>query len=349
MTEYEKPSMTCTKIGICIPTSRMGAVSSFAKRWEEVLHHSVKQNISFSVYIHEDAPLRTSHVCFPSASKVLHTCQQDLEEMLGENHWIIPRKSGACRSFPMYLAWKDRCDFILTLDDDCYPLDDNSNSFFTQHLDAFKTDRWFRTISGLKPRGVPYTDRGTLPVILNHGVWLGEPDLDGPTSLTTSEASSKVVLRANREVIPPGMYFPLCAMNVCYHRSALPAAYNLLMGMDLCGFDRFDDIWSGLFLKCIADYLGLYITNGLPFVYHAKASNPFVNNQKEAFGIRIHEFFWRHIAKTQLSASNISGCYAELAEQVKCFPKEFPEAPVDDDYFERLGTAMHTWLTLFNE
>ena len=340
--------MIGTKIGICIPTARMEAISIFAKYWEDVIHCSIKEDISFSVFIHEDAMLRTTDVVIPSANKVLHTCQQDLEKMLGANHWIIPRKSGACRSFPMYLAWKDGCDFILTLDDDCYPPTDNSNLFFIQHLEAFKCDRWFQTISGLKPRGVPYTDRGILPVILNHGLWTGVPDLDGPTSLVISDAPSKVVLRANREVIPPGMFFPLCAMNVCYHRSAIPAAYNLLMGVELCGFDRFDDIWSGLFLKRIADHLGLYITNGLPFVYHAKASNPFNNNQKEALGIGIHEFFWKHIARAQLTSLTIQGCYAELAEWVKCFPDEYPDAPRVDGYFESLGNAMHIWLSLFN-
>lgn len=337
-----------TSIGICIPTARISAMTEFMKRWGDVFAHAARDGLSISVFVHEDAPARTENLTFSTGIDVLRTCHTDLEDLLGEKHWIIPRRSGACRSFPMYLAWKKGCEYIVTLDDDCYPPLSAQNQFFSQHLNAFKLDRWFRTVSGVKPRGIPYTHCGTLPVILNHGVWSGEPDLDGPTSLTAENASTRVTLRAGREVVPPGMFFPLCAMNVCYHRSAIPAAYNLLMGQSLCGFDRFDDIWSGLFLKRLADHLGLYITNGVPFVHHAKASNPFVNNRKEALGLHLHEFFWKHIAAAPLKERELAACYAELADWVTCFPEKYPEAPSAGDYFERLGEAMRTWVRLFS-
>jgi hypothetical protein len=335
------------KIGICVPTNRIDAVSVFAQEWESVFRYAADQALFLSLFIHEDAPKRTEIRRISSVGECSHTCHQDIEAVLGERNWIIPRNSGACRSFPMYLAWKERCDYIVTLDDDCYPGEIEPEQFFTSHLAAFKRDRWFRTIDGVKPRGVPYGDCGSLTVILNHGVWTGISDLDGPTSLVVEGSSSHVILRADREVIPPGMFFPLCAMNVCYHRSAIPAAYNLLMGLDGYGFDRFDDIWSGLFLKKISDHLGLYITSGIPIVRHAKASNPFSNNRKEALGIHLHEFFWRHIAAANLAASDINGCYHELGDWVKEFPKSYPKAPDCRDYFERLGDAMHTWQTLF--
>jgi hypothetical protein len=236
------------------------------------------------------------------------------------------------------------------MDDDCYPPEKEGQNFFDAHLSAFEQDRWFRTIDGEHPRGIPYGDKGRLPVLLNHGLWTGVPDLDGPTALVRERWPVAVTLRAAREVIPPGMWFPLCAMNVCYHRTAIPGAYNLIMGLEEAGFDRFDDIWSGLFLKRIADHTGRYITSGLPFVRHAKASNYFANLRKEALGIQLHEDFWRFVADAPLDgATTIADSYNRLGTWVRQFPARHPGAPANRDYFEKLGEAMRLWSGLFAE
>jgi len=250
----------------------------------------------------------------------------------------------------MFLSWRHGCEYILTLDDDCYPLDLEATTFLDTHLTAFCQDLWFRTISGIEPRGIPYGNRGRLQVLLNHGLWTGAPDLDAPRSLVESRNGTKVMLRAEREVIPPGMWFTLCAMNVCYRRDVIPAAYNLLMGLDAVGFDRFDDIWSGLLIKRIADHLGFYITNGIPHVHHAKASDPFKNLQKEAAGLEIHEYFWRYIASAPLrTEATISDCYRTLAVWIYDFPIKEIRMKKYTAYFKRLSEAMLCWLRLFSD
>jgi hypothetical protein len=248
----------------------------------------------------------------------------------------------------MYLAWRAGCEYILTLDDDCYPIDGQGENFLRRHLDAFATDRWVRTIDGDEPRGTPYDNRGRLPVRLNHGLWTEVPDLDGPTSLVRKRHPKAVALRLGHEVIPPGMAFPLCAMNVCYHRSILPTAYNLLMGLQSLGLDRFDDIWSGLLIKRVLDYMGWYATSGEPFVRHTKGSNCFVNLRKEALGIQIHEDIWEYILDTPLpSGLQVAEAYKELAARIRAFPAAFPSVPCPDGYFPRIADAMITWVQLF--
>lgn len=337
-------------LGICIPSIRTLQISSFLRKWEPFWSRCDQQKYRIKIFIHEDSPEPTFELTQSSNLEIVHTSHSDVPRVLGQSAWIIPAESGACRSFPMYLAWKAGCDYIFTLDDDCYPLENGGACFLDSHLDSFNLDLWFRTTSGQESRGVPYGDKGHLPVLLNHGLWTGHPDLDAPTSLTRDRNPVKIVLRASREVIPPGMFFPLCAMNVCYSRQAIPAAYNLIMGMDKAGFDRFDDIWSGLLLKRIADHLGLYITNGVPFVHHQIASSPFSNLRKEALGIQLHEDFWRHIAAAQLdgTSSSIKSCYRQLASTVRGFPQEFPSAPCPEGYFDRLADAMLCWLDLFD-
>lgn len=51
---------------------------------------------------------------------------------------------------------------------------------------------------------------------------------------------------------------------------------------------RYDDMWAGWCMKVICDHLGLGVKTGLPYIWHSKASNPFVNLKKEYKGI-----FWQ--------------------------------------------------------
>ena len=51
---------------------------------------------------------------------------------------------------------------------------------------------------------------------------------------------------------------------------------------------RYDDMWAGWCVKVICDHLGLGAKTWLPYIWHSKASNPFVNLKKEYKGI-----FWQ--------------------------------------------------------
>ncbi len=249
----------------------------------------------------------------------------------------------------MYLAWKNGCEYIITLDDDCYPQACPKHSFIERHLQAFKRDRWFRTIEGDQPRGIPYERLGHLPIRVNHGLWLDVPDLDGPTSLVRIREPRTPLLPTGSAVVPPGMAFPLSGMNVCYHRSVVPAAYQLLMGLEMVGFDRFDDIWSGLLLKRVLDYMGWYVTTGEPFVRHAKLSNRFFNLRQEALALQIHEYFWEYVLETPLeNGLSLTDAYQALARRVSEFPRCYPDLPCPTGYFGRLSEAMIIWSELFS-
>jgi Reversibly glycosylated polypeptide len=332
------------QLGICIATNRPVLAAEMLRAWAASWRAEAEAaGLELQIFLHEDGPTRSA---LPALGlTVRHTCHADIAGRLGEQAWIIPRGSAASRSFALLAAWDAGCDFALSIDDDCLP-GPHAERYLRTHLSAFELDRWFRTIDGEAPRGLPYGDRGRLPVLLNHGLWTGTPDLDGATAVRHLRDPVQVTLRATREVVPPGMWFPLCAMNVCYRREALPAAYNLLMGFAAHGLDRFDDIWSGLLLKRVADHLGLYITNGQPFVHHVRASDPFVNMQKEALGVQLHEHFWQHVAAAPMNgARDVSTAYLTLADWVARFPAAAPKAACPPGYFERTADAMRAWVT----
>jgi hypothetical protein len=128
----------------------------------------------------------------------------------------------------------------------------------------------------------------------------------------------------------------MCGMNLAFRREAAPAMYFLLMGQEH-GYDRFGDIWAGVFIKRIADHLGYLVTSGSPAIEHKRASNVWNNLAKEAPGLPVNETLWDRIDRQILTATTIADCYQQLADAI--------EAP--EGYFATLREAMHGWLELF--
>ena len=88
--------------------------------------------------------------------------------------------------------------------------------------------------------------------------------------------------------ISQGVLYPMCGMNLAFERELIgPAMYFGLMGEGQ-PIGRYDDMWAGWCTKVICDHLGLGCKTGLPYLWHSKASNPFVNLKKEYKGI-----FWQ--------------------------------------------------------
>ena len=145
-----------------------------------------------------------------------------------------------------------------------------------------------------------------------------------------------------RQFIPAGSLFPMSSMNLAFAREVTPLMYFPLMGKDPYGnpwgFDRFDDIWAGIFAKKILDHLGLSVANGSPFVEHRKASDVHKNLVKERRGIVINETLWRSALAVSLTKKTPVSCYLELAQAIT-FPKTA--------YFQKLREAMVLWASLF--
>ncbi|XP_031096864.1 probable UDP-arabinopyranose mutase 2 [Ipomoea triloba] len=98
-------------------------------------------------------------------------------------------------------------------------------------------------------------------------------------------------------------------------------------------------------MKVICDHLGLGVKTGLPYIWHSKASNPFVNLKKEYKGIYWQEeliSFFQSVALPK-DCTTVQKCYLELAKQVKA------KLAKVDDYFNKLADAMVTWIEAWDE
>lgn len=84
---------------------------------------------------------------------------------------------------------------------------------------------------------------------------------------------------------------------------------------------------------------------GLPYIWHSKASNPFVNLKKEYKGIYWQEDIIPFFQSAVLSkeATTPQKCYVELSKLVK-----EKLGPIDP-YFEKLASEMVTWIDCWDE
>ena len=148
---------------------------------------------------------------------------------------------------------------------------------------------------GFKLRGLPYM-LPQYPVLLSHGTWAGVPDFDAIQQLQHPDVRD---INTPDMLVPRGVFFPVCAMNMAFHKSLLPWIYQAPMGRKLeqdglPPIDRFADIWGGVIAKHAIDNIlkGAAWTGGAR-VYHKRASNVFTNLRKEALGMELNEDLWK--------------------------------------------------------
>ena len=320
------------RVAIVVPTIREQFISDFLNAWRDEFREAL-------IFIVEDNPSRQFDLT--SSPNVCHFSWEEIDEDLGSESWIIPRRTDCIRSYGYYKAYQQGADMIVTLDDDCYPNESNGEGFIERHWSRLSSggqcEAWSETASGVPTRGLPYFNRTRRwPVAINHGMWTGVPDLDAPTQLVSSRSSLE--FHFENQTIPVGMYFPMCGMNLAFRREVVPAMYFMLMGRDY-EYDRFGDIWAGIVVKKVCDHLGYAVTSGEPAVAHRRASNVWSNLRKEVAGLEVNEEFWQRVDRAKLTQTTFSQSYKELVTQLD----------LEGEYWERLRQAMLTWADLIEE
>lgn len=331
---------------LVVPSIRKDSFERFIREWSQTgLFDRV------DLILMEDNPTKT----FDTGGVAKHHLSwEDIDQKTWSN--IIPRRSDTVRSFAYWKAWELGYEYLMTMDDDCYPAE-SYEDLDLQHKAMLRRTKWFNTLNNVRPRGVPYFNTGVRDVHINHGIWQGVLDYDAPQQLVNPVP--EVYTHDNR-IIPHGAYHPFCGMNAIWRREAIPLSYHLLMGqrvtlvssngdvqLEKLPFDRFGDIWCGIIQKKICDHLGWAVSTGTPYIHHDRASNPFTNLRKEANGIEVNEWFWEKIDAIKLpGVSEFPGeeaaiCYNEVGEAVSDFGGEH------GGYWDRLGTAMMIWAQLF--
>lgn len=301
--------------------------------------------------------------------------QTKLLDRWGAPEFFVPVDSDNRRNLGYAIAWADGHDVIVSIDDDNIPL---SPEFFDEHgvvdQDAVSTTSvssstgWFNCCemllcepNGIYPRGFPYNKRTpavvetqevTVPVAINAGLWLGDPDVDALTRIVLSPevlqpASDPLVLAADT-------YCPVNSQNTAVRHAAIAAYYFPRMGnvVDGLTFDRFGDIFSGVFVQACAKHLGHAVRFGGPYVRHDRNEHDLLADlRSELPGIALMDDLSDWLCDAELDGSTYAEAYSSLSylldEAVEGF-RGRPWTPAARGFFHQMTYAMRTWLGILD-
>ncbi len=295
--------------------------------------------------------------------------EQDIEAY---SH-VVPAARHAVTSFGLLYMWTHpQFEYGVFVDDDTLP---GEEDFFGRHLanlgyegrveSVASDERWVNVLyqaaeeHGLYPRGYPYSamdetvetettrvERGE--VVASQGLWTNVPDLDAVRILMDGDLDGQAQTRTEADqferdfVVAPGNYLTVCSMNLAFRREVIPAFYQLPMDDNEWSVGRFDDIWSGVFLKRACDLLGGQIYSGRPLCAHNKAPrSTFDDLHNEVAGLELNEHIWRLVDDAGTNADSYEAAYRAMAEALLGADTD---AYRNGGFLHHVGECMHDWL-----
>jgi hypothetical protein len=288
---------------------------------------------------------------------------------------IVPAASHAETSFGLLYMWAGDFEYGVFIDDDTLPHDEFD--FFGRHMRNLAYEGEIETVSsdeqwvnvlyqnadehGLYPRGYPYaamdetvetTTTHVDDVVASQGLWTNVPDLDAVRILMDGDLQGQAQTRTTADdydgdfVAAEGNYLTVCSMNLAFRREVVPAFYQLPMDDNEWDVGRFDDIWSGVFLKRACDVLGKQIYNGDPLCEHNKAPrSTFDDLDNEVAGLELNEHVWEIVDEVGDDADTFAGVFEAMATALATGEFDYNNGA----FLNHVGEYMHDWLACLDE
>ncbi|WP_128478377.1 alpha-1 4-glucan-protein synthase [Halorussus pelagicus] len=298
------------------------------------------------------------------------------EQGIAEYDHLVPAASHAETSFGLLYVWANDFDYGFFIDDDTLPHEEFD--FFGSHMrnldfegeieEVSSDENWVNVLyqnfeeHGLYPRGYPYaamdesveTETTEISdVVASQGLWTNVPDLDAVRILMDGDLQGQAQTRTTTDdydgdfVAARDNYLTVCSMNLAFEREVIPAFYQLPMDDNRWDVGRFDDIWSGVFLKRACDVLGKRIYNGTPLCEHNKAPrSTFGDLNNEVPGLELNEHLWEVIDGTGGDADSYAGVFEAMATELA--EGDFEEYE-NGAFFNYVGEYMLDWLSALDE
>jgi hypothetical protein len=290
---------------------------------------------------------------------------------IAEYSHVVPAASHAETSFGLLYMWAyERFEYGFFIDDDTLPHEEDD--FFGRHMEnlAFEgeiesvnsDEQWVNVLyqnadeHGLYPRGYPYaamdesvkTDTAVVDdVVASQGLWTNVPDLDAVRILMDGDLQGQAQTRTSRAdfegdfIAAEDNYLTVCSMNLSFKREVIPAFYQLPMDENAWDVGRFDDIWSGVFLKRACDVLDKDIYNGYPLCEHNKAPrSTFDDLTNEVAGLELNEHLWEIIDDVGEDADSYAEVFEAMAAELRDGDWEYNNGA----FFNHVGEYMGDWL-----
>ncbi len=292
---------------------------------------------------------------------------------MSEYGHVVPAASHAETSFGLLYMWEGDFEFGFFIDDDTLPHD---TDFFGGHYENLDRSGEIREVSSdeqwvnvlyqnvddhdLYPRGYPYaamdetvaestTQLTEGEVVASQGLWTNVPDLDAVRILMDGDLEGLAQTRLDADdygedfVAAEDNYLTVCSMNLAFRRRVVPAFYQLPMDDNEWDVGRFDDIWSGVFLKRAADILGDSIVTGTPLCEHNKAPrSTFDDLNNEVPALELNEHVWEEVDAVGADADSYRKAFAAMADRLAT--TEYDQW-TNGEFLNFVGEHMRDWLT----
>lgn len=290
---------------------------------------------------------------------------------IGKFAGLIPKKSHAETSFGLLWVWANSFNYGFFIDDDTTPITKDFFGTHTGNLDFKGTietvssgKRWVNVLyqsgSKLYPRGYPYScmnekvsvKKSTVKdVVASQGLWTNNPDLDAIRILIDGglDGRGKTLLSEkdfkNNFTADKNNYLTISSMNLAFRKEIIPCFYQLPMDDNQWKIGRFDDIWSGLFLKKACDILDKSVISGFPLCRHNKAPrSTFKDLNAEAPALEINERLWKIVDETDVKGDYF-GIYSGMADALGKGRFNF----INSDFLGFMAKKMKLWLECLNK
>jgi len=284
---------------------------------------------------------------------------------------MVPYNSDNRRNVGYLQAYQDKNEIIISIDDDNYCR--KGSKYFLSHSNVGQAvsirsreviSKWYNVcadigIPKVYPRGYPYRFRNdrrngfkeevvNQKVMMNVGLWLGDPDLD---ALTWVQGGAKAhVFTGTSFLLGKGTWTPISSQNTAFHRDVTVAYYFLPMNTTVRGLemDRYGDIFSGYFAQACTKHMGDGIRVGTPIVEHVRNGHDHWSDvRKELVCIGMIEDIMDWLINVTLVGTTYSEVYLSLANQLEDVVEKFAGTVWTVDakaYFHRAVYCMRRWV-----
>lgn len=282
--------------------------------------------------------------------------EEFLHHVAGLPAGFIARNSDHRRNVGYLMALADGCDFVMSIDDDCWCPE--GVDFYGEHekvcaqpskevqLNHFigwsNVCRLLNVSDSTYARGYPYYARvknwyrdgdsgpeTTVQVKINAGLWLDHPDIDALSWIQLKDVGgyrkrATQLADSCSFCLGSSTWSPITSQNTAVHRDVIPAYYFVRMQHPDFQVDRFGDIFQGYFAEACAKYLGHSIRFGTPVVEHRRnPHNYLVDVYKEIPAILILEDLLPWLTEVKLGGTTYLGAYVNLSIQLEAKIEKF--------------------------
>jgi len=291
----------------------------------------------------------------------------------------IPERTDNRRNVGFLMAYRDKADIMLSLDDDnFYDLDID---FIAEHEKNLRPEcsalpvtetgtRFYNNCKPLHikanceiyPRGYPLRNRHEsvaskelpgdgIPTWINAGLWIESPDIDAFAWLTAGQLARSDGWTEENRRMALSTWCPVNSQNTTLVRELIPAYYFLPMrGPDLeLPIDRHGDILSGYFALKVAKVHGSTVNFGSPIARHIRNQHDYAKDfNREMLFLSVLDEFLEWLMALELKHDSVNATYLELADRLEEQTERFKGAswtPGMRKHFRFMAACMRQWVS----